>query len=294
MGDPGEGSRPLDSPQSSHPARGLSSPCVQGCTLYGLCLTLRESHRSGRSVDRHGNGLGGSKEETGAQSLFIPRPVQPLRPSSAPGRKDLLLVLPQARHLVVSLYSVLHVPCSLPQRIREHQARLKGPPQEKGESTPKLPTLTLSRKTPVILGCPVLFLNVRSYTQVLEPPGSRWRRGSPLPTATLRAGSWWPLQSQGCGSDLALPQFQGCRHAAQSFMPGWGEEVGCWKAGRHTPPGASKAPGAWRAQESGACPRKLSGSGNLMDGSGVSLNPHIQEPPQRGAVLLAAGGSRPG
>lgn len=47
------------------------------------------------------------------------------------------------------------------------------------------------------------------------------------------------------------------------------------------PPGASKAPGAWQTQESGACPRKLSGSGNLMDGSGVSLNPHIQEPPQR-------------
>ena len=57
------------------------------------------------------------------------------------------------------------------------------------------------------------------------------------------------------------------------------------------PPGVSKAPGAWQTQES--CPRKLSGSGNLMDGSGVSLNPQIQEPPQRAQCFLLLVGSRP-
>lgn len=59
------------------------------------------------------------------------------------------------------------------------------------------------------------------------------------------------------------------------------------------PLGASKAPGAWQTQESGACPRKLSGSGNLMDGSGVSLDPHIQEPPQRVQCFLLLVESRP-
>lgn len=59
--------------------------------------------------------------------------------------------------------------------------------------------------------------------------------------------------------------------------------------GRHTRQGPAKLPGPRRPRS----PRKLSDSGNLMDGSGASSSPHIQEPPQSGQSFLLLVGSRP-
>lgn len=92
------------------------------------------------------------------QSIFIPRPVQPLPPSSSVGR-TCSWFFPQARHLVVLLVLSTSRPLQSAPKNQGTPGPAQGPPQEKGESTPKLPTLTLSRKTPCDLGCPVLFLN---------------------------------------------------------------------------------------------------------------------------------------
>lgn len=136
---------------------------------------------------------------------------------------------------------------------------------------------------------------MRSYTPGLGAPRFSLAQSSPLPTATLQ--SWElvaPLQSQGCGSDLALPQFQRLQACGTKLHARLGKEGGGVGESRaaHPPKGASKAPGAWQTQRSGPAPEALrlrKPDRQVL----VSLNPHIQEPPQRAQCFLLLAGSRP-
>lgn len=121
-----------------------------GLHLVWPVLDPKESHRSGRSVDRHGNGLGAPERKLGPDPFCHQACTATPNPAAAQVGRACSWFLPKARRLVVSLHSGLHVPYSLPPRRQGTPGPAQGPPQEKGESSPKLPTPTLSRKTPVI------------------------------------------------------------------------------------------------------------------------------------------------
>lgn len=125
-----------------------------------------------------------------------------------------------------------------------------------------------------------------------SPPGSGWCRARP---SQPHFRSWELVahpRARAVVQTSPCPNFKaaGMRLKLHAWL---GRGDGVLEGRSAHPLGASKAPGAWQTQESGACPRKLSGSGNLMDGSGVSLDPHIQEPPQRVQCFLLLVGSRP-
>ena len=125
----------------------------------------------------------------------------------------------------------------------------------------------------------------------MEPPRFWLVQSSPLPTALSELGAGGPPQSQGCGSDLALPQFQGCRHAAKaSCLAGerrWGvgRQVGTPSRGQQSSWGLAD-PGVRGLPPQALRLRKPDGRVWCVLGSSYpGATPE-------GAVLLAAGGEQ--
>lgn len=124
-----------------------------------------------------------------------------------------------------------------------------------------------------------------------SPPGSGWCRARLSQPQLLELGAGGPPQSQGCGSDLALPQFQGCRHAAKaSCLAGerrWGvgRQVGTPSRGQQSSWGLAD-PGVRGLPPQALRLRKPDGRVWCVLGSSYpGATPE-------GAVLLAAGGEQ--
>lgn len=107
-------------------------------------------------------------------------------------------------------------------------------------------------------------------------------RALPSQPQLSELGACGPPQDQGCDLDLALPQFQGCRHAAEASCP-----PGEWRWAAH-PPGASKAPWASQTQESPQALRLRKPDGRVWR---VLESSYPGATPER-AELSAAGGEQ--
>lgn len=118
-----------------------------------------------------------------------------------------------------------------------------------------------------------------------SPPGSGWQ-SSPLLTATE---SWEPVAHQACGSDLNLPQFQGCRYVAEGSCPAG---VKRWGVGRQCGTASRGQQSSWGLADPGVLPpqalrlRKPDGQvWCVLESSNPGATPE-------GSVLLAAGGEQ--